>query len=167
MILSFIVAIAENKAMGKNNSLPWHLPEDFKYFKKTTLGKPVLMGRKTFDSLGKPLSGRLNIVISTQKNLQIPEGVLLFHDIDSAIKRLEIENTEEAFIIGGAKIFEETMPLADRLYITRVHTVIPDADTFFPDMDHTHWKLVWNEDHPADERHKYAYTFQRYERIEL
>jgi len=153
--------------MGKNNTLPWHLPEDFKYFKKTTLGKPVLMGRKTFDSLGKALPGRLNIVISTQKKLVLPEEVLLYHDIDTAIKKLETENTEEAFIIGGSKIFEETMPLADRLYITRVHTIVPDADTFFPDMDHTHWKLVWEEAHPADEKNKYAYTFQRYERIDL
>ncbi len=153
--------------MGRNNTLPWHLPDDFKYFKKTTLGKPVLMGRKTFESLGKPLPGRLNMVISTQRKLALPDGVLLFHDIDSALQRLESENTEEAFIIGGAKIFSETMQLADRLYITRVHTHIDDADTFFPDMDHTHWKLAWEEAHPADDKHQYAFTFQRYERVEL
>jgi len=153
--------------MGRDNTLPWHLPDDFKYFKKTTIGKPVLMGRKTFDSLGRSLPGRLNIVISTQKKLPLPEGVLLFHDVDSAIKRLETEDTDEAFIIGGAKIFEETMQLADRLYITHVHTVINDADTFFPDTDHTHWKLVWEEAHAADEKHQYAFTFQRFERVEL
>lgn len=167
MILSFIVAVAENDAIGRNNVLPWHLPEDLKFFKRTTLGKPVLMGRKTYESLGKPLPGRLNIVVSENKELALPEGVLLYSDINAAVERMQQETAEEGFIIGGGKIFEETMPIADRMYITRVHAAIPDGDVFFPNIDHTHWKMVWEEKHTADEKHKYSFDFQQYERIEL
>jgi dihydrofolate reductase len=167
MILSFIAAVSENNAIGKHNSLPWHLPEDLKFFKKTTMGKPVIMGRKTFESLGRPLPGRLNIVLSGNKDLKLPDGVLVYDDVNLALERLQSENTEEGFIIGGGKIFETTMPFADRMYITRVNTIIPDADTFFPDIDHTHWKMVWEENHSADNQHKYDYTFQQYERVEM
>jgi dihydrofolate reductase len=165
MILSAIVAVSDNNAIGRDNQLPWHLPEDLKFFKRTTLGKPVLMGRKTFESLGRPLPGRLNIVVSTQKNLVLPEGVLLFHNIDDAVARLEQENTEEAFIIGGGTIYEQTMSLLDRMYITQVHTTILDAHAFYPHADHTHWKMVWHEDHKADEKHAFDFTFQQWERI--
>ncbi len=167
MILSFIVAVSENNAIGRNNSLPWNLPEDMKFFKRTTLGKPVIMGRKTFESLGKELPGRLNIVLSGKKELVVPEGVLLYDDINAAIEHLQNENFEEGFIIGGGKVFETTLELADRMYITRVHANIPDADAFFPAIDHSHWKLVWEENHEANEKHKYAFTFQKYERLEL
>ena len=167
MIISFIVAIAEDNAMGRKNGLPWHLPEDFKFFKRTTMGKPILMGSKTFTSIGKPLPGRLNIVISGNKDLQLPEGVLLYNDVNAAIERMQQENADEGFIIGGGKVFEMTMPMADRMYITRVHTTVPDADTHFPEIDHTHWKLVWEEKHTADDKHAYDYTFQQYDRIEL
>ena len=167
MTLSFIVAISDNNAIGKQNGLPWYLPEDLKFFKRTTLGKPVIMGRKTFDSLGKPLPGRLNIVISSQKDLNLPEGVILAHDLQTAIQRVEHETADEAFVIGGAIIFKLAMPFAERMYITRVHANIHDADVFFPHMDHTHWKLAWEEAHPADDKHLYPYTFQRYERVEL
>lgn len=106
MIISAIAAIDKNNAIGKGNDLPWRLPEDLKFIKRTTLGKPVLMGRKTFESLGnKPLKDRLNIVLSNQKDLQLPEGVLLYHDIDAALRRLQDEKTEEAFIIGGWEDF--------------------------------------------------------------
>jgi len=167
MVLSFIAAVSENNAIGRHNGLPWYLPEDLKFFKRITTGKPVIMGRKTFESLGKALPGRLNIVLSGNKDLALPEGVLLYDDVNAAIERLQAEGTEEAFIIGGGKIFESTLSYADRMYITRVHTVIEDADAFFPEIDHTHWKLVWEEKHKADERHKYDYTFQQYERVEL
>src|SRR5580698_6093093 len=106
MVLSFIVAVSDNNAIGRQNALPWQLPEDLKFFKRTTMGKPVLMGRKTFESLGRPLPGRLNIVLSGSKELKLPEGVLLYDDINQAIERLQNENTEEGFIIGGGKIFE-------------------------------------------------------------
>jgi dihydrofolate reductase len=167
MILSFSVAVSDNNVIGKNNHLPWNLPEDLKFFKRTTIGKPVIMGRKTYESLGRPLPGRLNIVLSSKVNLALPEGVLLYQDIDAAIERLQKEKPEECFIIGGGKVFETTLPLVDRMYITRVHTSIPDADAYFPNIDHTHWKLVWEEKHTADNQHKYDYTFQRYERIEM
>ena len=164
MILSFIAAIDENNAIGKGNQLPWHLPEDLKFFKRTTLGKPVLMGRKSYESLGKPLPGRLNIVISKQ-DLQLPEGVLLYNDLQTAIERLQQEPADEGFIIGGGQIFTQAMGLADKMYLTRVHTVIEGADAFFPEIDHTHWKMIHEQAHRADEKHKYDFTFQQYERI--
>ncbi len=167
MIVSFIVAASENNAIGKDNALPWHLPEDLKFFKKTTMGKPVMMGRKTFESLGKPLPGRLNIVLTSNKDLTVPDGVLVINDIDTAVERLQNEQVEEGFIIGGGKVFAETMGIADRIYLTRIACTIADADAFFPDIDHTHWKLTWEEPHNADEKHKYDYTFQQYDRIEL
>jgi len=167
MTISAIVAVSDNNAIGHENQLPWHLPEDLKFFKRTTLGKPVVMGRKTFESLGKALPGRLNMVLSRQADLKLPDGVLLYNNLEDALKKLEDDGTEEAFVIGGGHVFAEAMPLLDRLYITRVHTIIETADTFFPELDHSHWKLVWEEAHEADEKHKYTYTFQHYERIDL
>lgn len=167
MTLSFIVAVSDNNAIGVNNELPWKLPEDLKFFKRTTMGKPVIMGRKTYESLGRPLPGRLNVIISASHFAMLPEGVVKCSSISEAIARAEEEKKDEVFIIGGGKIFEQTMHLADRLYVTRVHANIPSADTFFPDIDHSHWKLVWEEPHNADDKHKYDYTFQQYDRIEL
>jgi dihydrofolate reductase len=167
MILSAIVAVDKHNAIGKDNQLPWHLPEDLKFFKRTTIGKPVLMGRNTYDSMGKPLKDRLNIVLSRQQELVLPDGVLLYHNLDDAMERLDAEGTEEVFIIGGGKIFAETMDKMDRLYITHVDTVVEGADVFFPHIDHSHWKLTWEEAHKADEKHAFDYTFCRYERIEL
>ena len=167
MILSAIVAAAEDNAIGKHNGLPWRLPEDLKFFKRITMGKPVLMGRKTFESLGRPLHGRINIVISGQKDLDLPQGVQLYDSLEKGIERMQQEDTDEAFIIGGGKIFEEAMPLIDRLYMTRVHATIPDADVFFPDIDHSHFKLVWEEKHEADEKHQFAFTFQKFEHLDL
>lgn len=146
--------------------MPWHLPLDLKFFKKTTLGKPVLMGRKTYEALGKPLPGRLNIVISaTTTNL--PEEVLMYPTLQAGIERIRQEDTDEGFIIGGGKVFESAKNLVDRMYITRIHTEIKEADAFFPVIDHSHWKLVWEEAHEADEKHRYAFTFQKFERIDL
>lgn len=167
MILSAIVAMDKHNAIGKNNQLPWHLPEDLKFFKRTTLEKPVLMGRKTYDSLGKPLKNRLNIVLSTHADLQLPEDVLVFHSLQAALEKLESLNIDEAFIIGGGKVFEETMNDIDKLYITHVNTVVADAEVFFPHVDHSQWKLTWEEKHEADEKHAFDYTFCLYERREL
>jgi dihydrofolate reductase len=163
MHISFIAAADEHNAIGNHNELPWHLPEDLKFFKRTTLGKPVMMGRKTYESLGKPLPGRLNIVIS-RNNMVLPEGVLLYHDIQTGLDRLRHEHDEEGFVIGGGKIFEDALQYADRIYLTRVHTVVPHADAYFPKIEPKEWPLVWEEAHLADEKHKFAYTFQRYER---
>ena len=167
MILSFIVAVSENNAIGRHNTLPWHLPEDLKFFKRTTMGKPVIMGRKTFESLGRALPGRLNIVLTRSKDIKVPEGVLVFAEISDAVERIQQEQGDEGFIIGGGQVFEATMPLVDRMYITRVHTTINDADAFFPNIDHTHWKLVWEEKHHVDDFHQFPFTFQKFERIEM
>ncbi|MCB0698466.1 MAG: dihydrofolate reductase [Chitinophagales bacterium] len=165
MILAAIVAMDENNAIGIDGGLPWHLPEDLKFFKRTTMGCPVLMGRKTFASLKKPLPGRLNIVISRQKDLELPEGVLLFDSLEDGLKRLAKEDANEGFVIGGGNIYEQSMKLVDRLYITVVHTKLDKADTHFPHVDHAHWKLSWKEEHEADERHQFAFTFQKWDRI--
>jgi dihydrofolate reductase len=167
MTLSFIVAASENNVIGIKGELPWNLPEDLKFFKRTTLGKPVIMGRKTYESLGKPLPGRLNIVLSANKDLMLPEGVLRYNDINGAVARLEEEAAAEGFIIGGGKIFEVTMPMVDKMYITRVHAQIDNGDAFFPEIDHTHWKLTAEDKRSKDERHNYDFTFQTFERIEL
>lgn len=165
MIVSFIAAVAENNAIGRNNELPWRLPGDLRFFKKVTLGKPVVMGSKTFVSLGRPLPGRLNIVLSRNKDLPVPEGVVVCTSIADCLKRMQEEPGGEGFIIGGGQLFEATMSAAERMYITRVHAAIADADAFFPAIDHTHWKMVWEEAHEADEHNQYAYTFEQYERI--
>lgn len=167
MIVSFIAAVSENNAIGRQGGLPWNLPEDLKFFKQKTVGKPVIMGRKTYESLGRPLPGRVNIVLSGDNSYVLPHGVLKFNDIQSAIDWLQGEATEEAFIIGGGVIFAASMHLADRMYITRIHTIIADADAFFPEIDHTHWRLVWEEKHMADARHAFAFSFQQFERIEM
>jgi dihydrofolate reductase len=158
--------VAENGAIGRGNQLPWSLPEDLKFFKSVTLGKPVIMGRKTYESLGRPLTGRLNIVL-TRKGTDLPDGVKSFSEINDALSYLEQEQVKEAVIIGGGEIFKSAMELANRMYITRVHTEIEDADAHFPAIDHTHWKLVWEEKHGADVKHHFPYTFQQYERIDL
>lgn len=162
-VLCFIVALATDRAIGRNNDLPWRLPDDLKFFKKTTLGKPVMMGRKSYESLGQPLKNRLNIVISS-RDLSLPEGVLQYRSLQEGIERMRRENTEEMFIIGGGQLFEQTLPLVQRLYLTRVDTVIPDADVFFPEIDFADWHLSWEERHEANEKHAHAFTFQRWDR---
>lgn len=164
MIISAIVAMSENNAIGVDNELPWRLPDDLKFFKKTTLGKPVLMGRKTYESLGKPLVNRLNIVLSSRDSVDLPEGVLHYKTLEEGLERLKEEDADEGFIIGGGKIFEQSMGLLDRMYITRVHTFVEEAEVFFPEIDENEWKIVWAEDHPVDEKHPYTFTFQRWER---
>jgi dihydrofolate reductase len=166
MIISAIVAVSENHAIGKDNKLPWHLPEDLKFFKRTTMGKPVLMGRKTYESLRKPLPGRLNVVLSGS-NLELPEGVILCHTFGAGLQKMQETGSEEIFIIGGGQIFSESMDMIDRIYLTLVHTVIDGASAFFPEIDHSHWRVVWEERHEADEKHQYAYTFQQLERVAL
>ncbi len=131
------------------------------------MGKPVLMGRKSYDSLGKPLPGRLNIVVSRQADLALPEGVVLCKTLEEGVEILKQQPGDEGFIIGGGQIFAAAIDIVDRMYVTRVHTVIEQADAFFPTIDHSHWKLVWEEAHDVHERHKYAFTFQKYERIDL
>jgi dihydrofolate reductase len=159
--ISIAVAIGENHAIGKNNQLLWHMPADLKFFKQTTSGHTVIMGRKTFDSVGKPLPNRRNVVITRDTELQI-EGVELVNSLDEA---LEITKTEEkpVFIVGGAEIYRQALPKTDKLYLTTIHHNF-DADTFFPDFDRSEWTVISSEPHKADEKNKYDYTFEVLER---
>lgn len=155
MNLNIIVAIDENKAIGKNNQLLWHLPNDLKFFKKTTSGHTVIMGRKTYDSIGKPLPNRRNIVISGNKDLKI-EGAEICNSLQEAIDKCATEN--EVFIIGGAEIYRQAYPLTKRFYITQVHHSF-DADTFFYDLRLEEMKEISREDYHKDEKHPYDYSF--------
>ena len=163
MIISFVVAIAEDGAMGKDNALPWNLPADLRHFKEKTLGKPIVMGRKSWESLGgKPLPKRVNIVLSSQ-TLTLPEGVLLYKNVAEVLRDFATE--EEVCIIGGAQIFEASLSLANVLHLTRVHGKFPEADVFFPEINWEEWKMISEERHEADERHAYAFTFQEWEKV--
>ncbi len=164
MILSILVALDENQAIGLENQLPWRLPADLRFFRRTTMGKPILMGRKTYESLGKPLKGRDNLVLSRNPAWKAPEGVRVFADWDSAMEYLQGTHAEEAFVIGGAKVFERALPLADRLRITRVLTRVPRADTYFPPYAKEDWILRDSESFDADEENPYAYRFETYDR---
>lgn len=160
MKISAIVAMDSQNGIGVNNQLPWHLPNDLQFFKSVTIGKPIIMGRKTYESLGRPLPGRLNIVISSQA-LVVPDGVVVLSSIDAALAYVAQQGKEEVFIIGGGQIFATTMPILDALYITEVHTTVA-ADIFFPTIDAADWNLDWEEAHAIDEKHAFAYTFKKY-----
>lgn len=157
MKISIIVAKSENNIIGLDNNLPWRLSADLKYFKKTTLAKPIVMGRKTFESIGKPLPGRDNIVLTRQSDLNI-SGVRTFSSIEDAIADLRAKDCVECMIIGGANIYKQALSLADRLYITKVHANI-DGDTYFPNLDDSEWNQVSIESHPADDKNQYPYSF--------
>ena len=165
MITSLIAAVSDNSVIGAMNSLPWKLSEDLKFFKRTTVGKPVIMGRKTFESMNsRPLPGRLNIVLTRNVDYVVPDGVLVFGNLRSAIDSLEFKNSEECFVIGGESIFTEAMEFVNRMYVTKVHATIPNGDAFFPTIDATAWKLMSEEFHQADEKNEHDYTFTFYER---
>ena len=161
-MISLIVAASQNNAIGKNNQLLWHLPNDLKFFKNTTWGMPVIMGRKTFEAVNKPLPGRFNIVITRQPDWQVA-GVIIAGDIEDAIAKATETNCKEIFIIGGGEIYKSTIEKANRIYMTRVHADL-DGDTFFPEIDESKWQLVFNEDFEADEKHIFPYSFQTWER---
>jgi dihydrofolate reductase len=157
-MLSHIVAASENNIIGSNNELPWKLPNDFKYFKNKTWGMPVIMGRNTYESLKKDLPGRINIVV-TRKTDWHPKNIFVSHTIDEAIAKAKESDAKEIFIIGGGKIFKETINLVDRIYLTRVHIKV-EGDTSYPKIDTSKWKIVSEESHPADEKNNYPYTFE-------
>jgi len=158
MITSFVVAAAENNVIGLNNKLPWHLPNDLKYFKNTTWAMPVIMGRKTYESTGRPLAGRTNIVMTRQQDWRA-EGVIVVSDMNQALQAAADTDAREAFIIGGGEIFKQYISTVDKIYITRIHAVI-EGDAFFPEIDKQQWSMVSHLDFPADEKHAYAYSFQ-------
>ena len=162
MTISLVVAAAENNSIGKNNQLLWHLPNDLKFFKNTTWGMPVIMGRKTFEAVNKPLPGRFNIVITRQADWNA-DGVIVATDLKDALKKAKATNCNEIFVIGGGEIYKPAIEMADKIYITRVHAIL-DGDTFFPVIDETKWHLVTNQDFGVDEKHAFAYSFQTWER---
>ena len=158
--ITLIVAAAENNAIGKDNQMLWHLPNDFKYFKKNTLEHSVVMGRKTFDSIGKPLPDRRNIILT--RNLRYSnEEADVANSVNEVMNYTRDEN--EIFIIGGAEIYKQTLPLANKVLLTRVHTTI-NGDAYFPELLDHEWKLVSAEKHEKDEKHAFDYTFEVYER---
>lgn len=163
MIISLIAAASTNNVIGKDNKLPWHLPVDMKFFKNTTWGMPMIMGRKTFESNdSKPLPGRINIVVTKQKNLP-SSGIVAVNNWNDALFVAKDADCNEIFVIGGGEIFKDAITKADRIYITRIHTVL-EGDSFFPEIDDKKWKQVSNRDCFADERHKYNYSFQVWEK---
>jgi dihydrofolate reductase len=162
MTISLLVAAAENNAIGKNNQLLWSLPNDMKFFKNTTWGMAVIMGRKTYESVDKPLPGRFNIVITRQADWKA-EGVIVAAGLQDALRKAAATNCKEAFVIGGGEIYKQAIEIADKIYITRVHASL-DGDTFFPAIDESKWMLTSNKDFEVDEKHKYAYSFQTWER---
>ncbi|QCJ43185.1 dihydrofolate reductase [Bacillus sp. S3] len=160
-MISFIVAMDENRAIGKNNQLPWHLPEDLKFFKRVTMGHPIAMGRKTHESIGRVLPGRENIIITRQSGYTC-EGCTVFNSVDEFVKYCRKQD-DEIFVIGGAEIFNETFPFVDRLYITFIYETF-DGDTFFPEFTLDDWELSSSEKGIRDEKNPYNYEFKLYER---
>ena len=166
--LSLIVALAENRVIGLDDRMPWHLPGDFKYFKATTLGKPIIMGRKTWDSLGRPLPGRLNLVVSRQPGLQL-DGAEVFASLEDAIVRADQwareQGVDELMLIGGAQLYAQGLEkgLVDRLYLTRVE-MNPQGDAWFPEVDEGVWKKVSSQQGPAEEG-KPVYHFEVWEQV--
>ena len=156
-MISLLVAASENDVIGKDGQLLWHLPNDLKYFKNLTWGMVVIMGRKTFESVNKPLPGRLNIVVTSNRDWKM-DGVVTKNTIDEAIQYARDEHFKELFIIGGGEIYRQTMNIADRIYMTRVHATL-DGDTYFPAID-PNFKLASSQPFEADEKHAWPYTFE-------
>lgn len=164
MIKSLVVAASTNNAIGKNNQLLWNLPNDLKFFKNITWAMPVLMGKRTFQALGyKPLNGRINLVLTSDKKYK-KESVVVVNKINDAEFFAREHDYKELMIIGGACVYKQTIDDADKIYITRVHHVFEDVDAFFPAIDENKWKLISNEDHFKDDKHAYDYSFQLWQR---
>ncbi|WP_220763135.1 dihydrofolate reductase [Flavobacterium sp. UMI-01] len=161
-MIIMIAAAAENNALGKDNALLWHLPNDFKRFKSITTGHHIIMGRKTFESFPKPLPNRTHIVISRQKDYK-PEGCLVVNSLQEALAACPKE--EDSFIIGGGEIYKLALPYSDKIELTRVHHTF-EADAFFPEIDSTQWQLTTSEFHPKDEKHLFDFSFETYAKIE-
>ena len=162
MTISFVVAASENNVIGKDNKLPWHLPNDLKFFKNTTWAMPVIMGRKTFESFGKALPGRTNIVITRQTDWKA-DNVIAVNTLEQAVEAASETDAKEAFIIGGGNIFLQSWPMADKIYITRVHSEF-EGDAFFPEIAENEWQLESDIEFEADEKHRYSYSFQVWKR---
>ena len=163
-MIALIVAADENNAIGFQNKMLWHLPNDLKFFKNKTWGMPIIMGRKTMESLGKPLPGRHNVVISSQKDL-ILKGATVVHDLNEAITEAETANVNEIMIVGGGEIYKQAIEFADTIYLTRVHATVEEADTYFPVIDSALFELESNVDFYKDEKHLFDYSFQTWKSV--
>lgn len=161
-MISFIVAMDENQLIGKNNELPWHLPADLAYFKRVTMGHPIIMGRKTHESIGRALPGRENIILTRNKNYT-SDSCTVLHTLDDIISLGQIKE-EELFVIGGAEIFKELLPITDRLYMTHIYHEF-EGDTFFPKINWEEWKIINREDGITNEKNPYRYEYVVYEKI--
>jgi|TARA_B110000211_G_scaffold104674_2_gene121806 dihydrofolate reductase len=171
MKCALIVAMAENQTIGIDNTLPWHLPNDLKYFKQVTMAKPIIMGRKTYESIGRPLPGRTNIVITRQSDYQA-EGIVVVNSLQQALDKAESISADaghdEVMVIGGAEIYQQALLQADRLYITHVYADVK-GDAFFPSVNWNDWQEAQREDHKADpvgeaQKNPYDYSFVVYDR---
>ena len=161
MIISIIAAMGNQRTIGINNSLPWKLPADMQWFRKCTMGKPIIMGRTTFESIGKPLPGRKNVIVSRNPDYQV-EGAIVVHSLEQAIDAVQGE--EEVMIIGGSNIYSQALAFANRLYLTEIHSDF-EADSWFPEFDQAQWQQCSREDHRADEKNLYDYSFVVLERL--
>lgn len=162
--ITLIVAADLNNAIGIGGKLPWHLPQDLKFFKNTTWAMPIIMGRKTFDSMGKPLPGRTNIVVSQNPDWK-KEGVLVAGSLAKAIELAASMQVKEIFIVGGGTIYQVALPMANRVYLTRVQTQLQEADTWFPSLPCEEWEMEWERPFTADEKHAFDYSFQCWKRV--
>jgi dihydrofolate reductase len=158
VIISLIVAMDEKRGIGMEGKLPWHLPADLRHFKSLTMGHHIIMGRKTYETISRPLPGRTMVVVTRNPAYQA-EGCLIAQSLESAIEKARESGEDEVFIIGGSQIFAEALELADRIYLTLVHT-ITNADVFFPAMEPDHWVEIEAEDHKADNKNQYSLTFK-------
>jgi dihydrofolate reductase len=163
MIVSIIVAMDENRGIGYQNRLPWDLPDDLKRFKRLTMGHSIIMGRKTFESIGKPLPGRTNIVVTRNPQYQ-PHGCRVAHSFKEALTISQDIEDEEVFIIGGAGLFRQALDIADRIYLTQIHAQV-QADVFFPQYDQSNWQEITSSFRPADDANQFGSTFQQLVRI--
>ncbi len=168
MKLALIVAMAQNRVIGINNNLPWHLSEDLKYFKRVTMGKPIIMGRKTYESIGRPLPGRTNIVVTRNPAYQA-EGIKVVHSLEAAKELAEsicfIDGVDEAMVIGGAELYQQALLQAQRMYLTQVHAEV-QGDAFFPKFDQQQWQTIAREDFKALEPNPYDYSFIVLEKVD-
>ncbi len=162
-LIAYVVAMDNNRLIGRDNDLPWRLPDDMRWFREQTMGKPCVMGRKTYDSLparSRPLPGRLNIVVTRNPDYEAP-GAVVVHTIDDALRAAG--DADEVIIVGGAELYRALLPRVDRLYLTHVHGAA-DGDVFFPPYDPAGWREVYRQEHPVDDRHPYAFTWLILER---
>ena len=163
MKISLIVAASENNVIGKDNDLLWSLPDDLQFFKETTEGHPIILGRKNYEAIGRALPNRRNIIVSRQEDLEV-DGCEVTSSVEEAIELAKETENEEIFITGGGEIYRRALPLANRIYLTRVHAEI-EGDVFFPELSEEEWEEVDRKEHPADEKHEYAFTFLIYDRV--